>query len=163
MDKEGYNGYTLHYRRVLLRPPGQVLNEEPAVLEWEVWLARRRPGPAAAVVAAAGGAAAVAYLLLDNLAMPLLTLAVLAGATGEFLFPTRYRLSAAGAEARNFVFWRRIEWTQVRRVLVGEEEVKLSPLPRGGRREAFRGVLLRCEGNREAVLAAVRTFRDALP
>jgi hypothetical protein len=91
----------------------------------------------------------------------LVAAALLALALGDFLFPVRYRLSAAGAEARGVGHWRRIAWEEVKRVYVGEEEVKLSPLAHGGPREPFRGVLLRCQGNREAVLAAVRQFRDA--
>jgi hypothetical protein len=79
----------------------------------------------------------------------------------EFLLPTRYRLAPTAAEARNLFFWRRIEWREVKRVYLAQEEIKLSPLLRPGRQEAFRGVLLRCEANQERVLEAIRKFRDA--
>ena len=132
------------------------------MLEWRVHLARRQPGRAVLAVLVALAAAAWAGLLFQSLAAAVVTFAVLVGAVGDFLFPLTFRLSREGAEARGPFSWRRILWADVKRVYAGEGEVKLSPLEHGGRREAFRGVLLRCADNQEAVLAAVRDCRDAV-
>lgn len=86
---------------------------------------------------------------------------LLTAAVSEFLFPVRYRLTSEYAEARGPLHWRRIAWGEVKRVYVGKEEIKLSPLKHGGPREAFRGVVLRVAGDPEPVLAAVRSFREA--
>ena len=134
--------------------------DSPCEVEWEVWLARRQPVRALVVLGVILLAAAGALLLFRTALAPVATVMVLAGAVAEFLLPTRYRLAATGAEARNLLFWRRIEWREVKRVYSGKEEIKLSPLPNGGPREAFRGVVLRCERNRELVLETIRKFRD---
>jgi hypothetical protein len=124
-------------------------------------LARRQPARAAGTIGVAVLAGGFAFVQVGGLLPAIAATALLIGATGEFLFPVAYRLTPEGAEARNLFAWRRIAWKDVKRVAVGEEEILLSPLARAGRRDAFRGVLLRCEGNRDAALAAVRRFRDA--
>jgi hypothetical protein len=133
-------------------------------LTWRVHLARRQPGRAVGAVAAALAAGAWAYLLFGSLLAALATTGLLVAAVGEFLFPIRYRIGPEGAEARNLFAWRRIAWRDVRRVYWGGETIKLSPLPHGGPREAFRGVLLRCEEiSRDTVVAAVTTYAGPLP
>jgi hypothetical protein len=130
-------------------------------LEWRVHLARQQPGRAAGAVAAILLASAAALWLFASPGFALVTGGLLLAATGEFLFPTTYRLTASGAEARNPFGWRKITWKEVKRVYAGNEEIKLSPLAHGGPRESFRGVLLRCAGNHEAVRSAVHRFHDA--
>src|SRR5688572_13193033 len=93
----------------------------PASLEWRVWLARRQPGRAAAVIGIVALVVAAGLSLFRSPLMALAGAALLMGAVGEFLFPTRYRLTAAGAEVRNLVFWRRLAWTEVKRVYAGED------------------------------------------
>jgi hypothetical protein len=134
--------------------------EIPSDLTWRVHLARRQPGRAAVAVAAALAAGAWGYLLLGGLLPALAGTGLLLAAVAEFLLPVQYRLTPEGAEARNLLLWRRIAWPEVQRVYTGAETIKLSPLPSGGRREAFRGVLLRLDGNGDAVLAAIERFRD---
>jgi hypothetical protein len=136
---------------------------EPAApaLEWRVHLAARQPGRSAGALLAVVLAGVSAFILFQHAASALLAAGLILAAVGEFLFPVTYRLTAEGAEARGPLHWRRIAWTEVKRVYTHEEEVKLSPLAHGGPREPFRGVLLRCNGNRDEVLAAIRTFREA--
>ena len=124
-------------------------------------LATHRPDRAVVVAAAALAVGALAQFLFRNPVMTAFSIAVLFAATADFLFPIRYRLNAEGAELRNLHNWRRIAWTEVKKVYTGEREIKLSPLEHGGRREAFRGVLLHCPENRDEVLAFVRRHRDA--
>ena len=88
--------------------------EASSDLEWQVWPARRRPARAAGVVAIIAVAAAGALLLFHHVVAAAATVLLLCGAIAEFLLPTRYRLAASGAEARNLFFWRRIEWKEVR-------------------------------------------------
>ena len=136
---------------------------EETLLEWRIHLAAREPGRAALVwliVAAAGG---WAVFLFQHVVPGLITALLLTGAAGEYLLPVTYRLTTAAAEARNPLMWRRIAWSDVRRVHATGNAVKLSPLKYGGRREAFRGVLLRCPENRPAVLDAIRSRCPDLP
>ena len=136
---------------------------EDEVVTWTVHLARRQPGRAVAVVAAALIAAGLCLYLFHSLAFALFSLLVVTSATAEFLFPIRYRLTKEAAELRNLHNWRRIEWEEVRKAYLLEDGVKLSPLRTRTRLEPFRGVFLRFgagQGEQEAVLAAVRRFRD---
>jgi hypothetical protein len=133
---------------------------ERADLTWRVHLARRQPGRAAAAIAAALAAGAWAYVLFGSPLPALAAAGLLVASVGEFLFPIVYRLTPEGAEARNLFAWRKIAWREVRRVYTGEDAIKLSPLAHGGPREAFRGVLLRCEENRDAILAAVNAYLE---
>ena len=130
-------------------------------LEWRVHLAAREPAKGAVAAGLCFLAGGVALAAFGSLGTALAAAVVLMAAVGEFVFPVTYRLSAKGAEARNTFYWRRIEWGEVRRVYLGPDAVKLSPLAHGGPREAFRGVVLRCEENREAVLEAIERYRDA--
>ena len=141
--------------------------DHPAAPElmWEVHRARGRVGQAVVVIAAALAAGAVCMALFRSLPFALFSVVAVLGATAEFLFPIRYRLNAEGAELRNLHNWRRMGWEEVKKVYVGEREIKLSPLTRPGRRENFRGVLLLCPENQEAVLALISHYRslDASP
>lgn len=131
-----------------------------ALLAWQVHLAARHPARTSLVLTAIVLAAAWALILFGHWVAMVVTGFLLVGATSEFLLPIRYRLTADYAEARGPLFWRRIEWADVRRVYIGVEQVKLSPLPYGGPREPFRGVVLRLEDNSEAVLEVVRRSRN---
>lgn len=131
------------------------------VLEWRVHLLRERPAGGAAVLAAAALAGVWGYGLFQHPLASMVGAGLVLASVGEFVFPLYCRLDADGAEVRNPFAWRKIAWKDVRRVYAGEGGVRLSPLPHGGVREAFRGVLLRCRGNREEVLQAVRRFRHA--
>jgi hypothetical protein len=132
-----------------------------AALEWRVYLARRHPARAILTVLVVLGAGAWALSVFRSPLPAVAAVILLLGAVGDFLFPVRYRLSPEVAEARSLTSWRKIAWKEVKRVYVGDGEIKLSPLAHPGRREEYRGVLLRCEADQEAVLAAVQEFRDA--
>jgi hypothetical protein len=133
----------------------------PAALEWRVHLARRQPVRALAAAACILLAGLGALLLFQSLLSALLSAGLLFTATSEFLLPMTYRLTADAAEARGPLTWRRIRWGDVKRVYASPGEVKLSPLAHGGPREAFRGVLLRCDENQAAVVALAEEFRRA--
>lgn len=136
----------------------------PAV-EWQVHLARSRPGRAIWVLVAAFVSAALCFFLFHNWLYAGFCVVAILSATTEFLFPIRYRLDSEGAEMRNLHNWRRIAWSEVKKAYLLEDGVKLSPLGLKTRLEQFRGVFLRfgpAPGTQEEVVAAVRRFRDAV-
>lgn len=134
--------------------------ESAPACEWTVHLAARWPGRALLLSLAIALAAAWAAFVFGHVLALLATAGLLMASVSEFLFPVRYRLTPEFAEARGPVYWRRIAWSDVKRVYVGEREIKLSPLKHGGPREAFRGVVLRLEGDLEPTRAAIRRFRE---
>jgi hypothetical protein len=162
----------LEAAKAKLPPPApQPAPEEEVVLAWRVHLARRRPLHALIVVVvilAVMGWAGVVFSFdkdgkLRPSIMPALVFGlILAGALSELLFPISYRLTGKGAYRRNFLSATQIEWRSVRKCYLAADGVKLSPLPRPTRLEAFRGVFLRFgDDNREEIIARVTQLRDA--
>jgi len=79
------------------------------------------------------------------------------GSTAEFWLGSRYRVDDKGVEARTGLSVYQMEWGEVRRVIVSDENVKISPLKEAGRLDPFRGVVLKfARHNREEVLRLVR-------
>lgn len=133
-------------------------DERPAVgtLEWVAPVPERLMAKRWVVVAAACGVVLVGWALFGQLWLGLFGGLAIIGSTHEVLFDARYRLDAQGARARVGLSVNEIAWANVRRVISGEEGVKLSPLSGEGSRLApFRGVYLRFAGNRDAVMAHI--------
>lgn len=128
-------------------------------MEWTVHLARRRPRQAAVVVAVIGAAAVAAGLGLRSVLLGLLAAVLLTAAVGEFLFPVHHRLGSSRVESRGLWHRRRMEWPKVRRVVRDELGVKLSPLPRPSRLEAYRGIYLWFADNADRVMATIAHHR----
>jgi hypothetical protein len=80
---------------------------------------------------------------------------LLTASVGDYLFPLTFALSESGVEARGLIHRRRMSWNQVRRVVRDDLGVKLSPLPRPSRLDAFRGIYLWFDGNADDVMAAI--------
>ncbi len=134
---------------------------EPCAVEWTVHLARRDPRKTAAALLTAAAGAVVAGLGFRSLAAGILTVVLLLGSLSDYLLPVRYRLGPEGIEARGLLFRRKMQWSQVRRILRDPAGVKLSPLPRHSRREAYRGIYLWYEGNEPEVTAIIAHYREA--
>ncbi len=67
-----------------------------------------------------------------------------------------YRVDAKGAQSKVGPSVAAIEWPDVKRVLTGPHSIRLSPLEKSGKTDAFRGVLLRTQAeNHAAVLEFV--------
>lgn len=133
------------------------------LIEWRVWLVAARPGTGALLVTFVAAVGTAAAWSAGSWPLGAATIALLTAATGEFLFPVRYRITPEYAEAWNPVHWRRIAWREVRTVWIGQSEVRLSPLAHRGPRDAFRGVLLRT-GDRwtlDELRAVVARYRGA--
>ncbi len=124
-------------------------------LTWTVHLARRRPRQAVAVVVFIIGTSVLASYAFRSPFYGVLAAVLLTASVGDYLFPLTFTLSESGVEARGLIHRRRMTWRQVRRVLRDNLGVKLSPLPRPSRLDAFRGIYLWFEGNAEEVLAAI--------
>lgn len=124
-------------------------------LAWTVHLARRRPRQAAAVAAFIIGTSVLAAYGFGSRFYGVLAAVLLTASVGDYLFPLTFALSESGVEARGLLHRRRMSWRQVRRVLRDDLGVKLSPLPRPSRLDAFRGIYLWFDGNAEDVMAAV--------
>jgi len=127
---------------------------------WRVWLAREQFIKAIVtllvVLIAAGGAA----LLTSSLAVALAVFFALIGATRDFFFPLTYTLDHLGASVRGAGIDQAIPWDKVRTVYRDGSGLKLSPLARPSRLEAYRGVYLRWGSNREQVETLVRRLRE---
>jgi hypothetical protein len=134
-----------------------------APLTWSLHLARRRPRQAAAAAALILLASLVAGYGFGSPLLGALACLLLVASVSDYLFPLRFFLSENGAEARGLVHRRRIAWSQVRRVVRDDLGVKLSPLARPSRLEAYRGIYLWFEGNAENVMAFIADHVKADP
>ncbi len=121
-------------------------------LEWRVHLAASQPTRAAVVVGVIGLVAGLAARLWPGPLLPFGVALALLNTVAEFLLPIAYRLTPEGAEMRCFLTRRVIAWSSVRRAYLFADGVKLSPLERRSRRDAFRGVFLRFGADEVAVL-----------
>lgn len=119
------------------------LSSSPVELEWTVHPASRHPIHALIALLACALAVLLSYAAFRSLLFSLLASLALFGSLTDFFLPVRYRLTARGAEARHLWTFASIEWRQVKRRVMSNEGMKLSPFSRKNRLEPFRGVLLR--------------------
>lgn len=124
-------------------------------LQWTVHLALRHPRKAAAAIALILAASLAAGYGLRSQLLGLLAGLLLVASISDFLLPMRFRLTDEGVEVRGLLHRRRMAWSQVRRVVPDALGVKLSPLPRPSRLDAYRGIYVWFEGNSEEVLAFI--------
>jgi len=87
---------------------------------------------------------------------------LLVAAISDFLFPVRYVMDEEGVWARGLVMRRRMAWAQVRRVARDELGVKLSPLARPSRLEAYRGIYLWFADNADEVMEFIARHTEAV-
>jgi hypothetical protein len=141
-------------------------SEKPAetvILAWSVHLGKGRPVRLAIGLAAIAGSAALAYLLMRNPITPVVMTFVLLAALADLFFPTHFRITTQGAYRRNFLSSAGIRWKDVRKCYLGSDGIKVSPLPRRSRLEAFRGIyLLFGDLDRETVIEKVKELRDGV-
>jgi hypothetical protein len=112
-------------------------------LTWRVRLAEKNPSRLLAVALAAVFAGVLGFVLMRNVLAPILGVLFITGSTSEFWWGVRYRLDENGATVRNGPSVSRIAWVDVRRLIVNDAGVTLSPLTTDSRLTAFRGVFLR--------------------
>lgn len=132
--------------------------DRPALgtLEWVAPVPERLVAKRWVVIAIAAGVVLLGWAAFGQLWLGLFGGLAIIGSTHEVLFDARYRLDAQGARARVGLSVNEIAWGNVRRVVSGEDGVKLSPLAEEGSRLApFRGVYVRFADNRDAVMAHI--------
>jgi hypothetical protein len=92
----------------------------------------------------------------------MLAAGLLLAAISDFLFPIRYRMTEEGMEARGLVMRRRMGWSQVKRVVRDELGVKLTPLARPSRLEAYRGIYCWFAENADEVMEFIARHTEAV-
>jgi hypothetical protein len=128
-------------------------------LHWTVHLARRRLRQAAAVAALIAGASVTAAYAFQSPFWGVLAAVLLTASVGDFLFPLTFSLDESGIRARGLIHRRHMSWKQVRRVVRDDLGLKLSPLPRPSRLEAYRGIYLWFADNADQVMAIIAHYR----
>jgi len=123
---------------------------------WRVWPARRRPLAALVLLA---GAAVLGVLVAQGthdrvlgMAAPLFVLLSIS----SFLLPTGYRLTRDGIEVRSLGVVRTRPWSEMRRFEVDASGVFVSPFEKRSWLDAYRGVRLTAEENRDQVVGFVQ-------
>jgi len=124
-------------------------------LTFSLHLARRLPRTAAAAIALILAASLAAGYGLRSPLLGLIAGLLLIASISDFLFPLHYQLTEKGVAARGLLHRRYLAWALVRRVARDELGVKLSPLPRPSRLDAYRGIYVWFEGNSEQVMAYI--------
>ena len=138
------------------------MSKPATVLEWRVHLARRRPRRAAVVALAVLATAVICQLAFDRPLFAIVAGLLVAFSTADFILPIHYRITEAGVQMRAGLSLRRMAWSQVRACYRDAWGVKLSPLPRPSRLEAFRGIYLWFgDDNADSVMHAIESYRPA--
>lgn len=129
-------------------------------LVWNVHLVRDEPRKLFLILPVVLISLIACYLIFRSPFFIAILLLLFSSALAEYLFPVRYEISTKGASSRTLFSRNFIEWERVKKIYLDECGVKLSPLSRQGRLEAFRGVYLRFGDRRDEVIEAVRRMRD---
>jgi len=128
------------------------------ILSWTVHLARQYPARTIVSVAFIAVATTAGYFIVGPYAAALIGAALIAS-FGDFLFPVKYVITADRVSCRMLFKSAEIKWAGVKRCYVDDQGVKLSPLDRVSRLEAFRGVYLRFAANEREVIETVKSLR----
>lgn len=134
--------------------------EEP-ILVWKVHLLKEQPWRVLPAVPVVALSFLISCVYCPNIIMPLVVSLLFFSALSEYLFPVTYKISARGASRRTLFGYASIEWGSVRKCYLDDHGVKLSPLIRQSRLEAYRGVYLRFGDRRDEIIEAVRNLRYA--
>ncbi|MHB8636846.1 MAG: hypothetical protein ACYC96_10290 [Fimbriimonadaceae bacterium] len=112
-------------------------------LTWRVRLGDGQPAKLTAILLAAALAGLVGFVVCRSVLIGVVGVAIIVGSTSEFWWGVRYRLDESGASAQSGPSLTKIAWPDVRRLVVNDAGVTLSPLPKDGPTARFRGVFLR--------------------
>lgn len=132
--------------------------KEDEPFRWVVRLSDKEPWKRYVVWAAAMVAAAAGWFWMGQALFALIGFVAVMASTAEYWMPIRNRLDAKGAHVTVGLSTTSLEWEQVRRAILDDEGVKLSPLAESGRMAPFRGVFVRFGAHREAVLAKISAY-----
>ena len=126
-------------------------------IRWNVRLLDQRPMAVHAIVAVAVIAAIVGFWLMHSPFMGCLGFAMILGSTVDYWYGARFFLDRNKAQSRIGASLSSMSWDQVKRVVVSNNSVRLTPLADPSPLDPFRGVrLMTTRENREQVLSFVR-------
>lgn len=132
--------------------------EAATPLRWEVRLYDAAPRKRFVIFAVAWAAGAFGILVFGNVVLGLLGVGAILGSTTEFWLPLRYTVDSEGAKVKCGLVETALTWDRVKRAVLANDGIKLSPLAKASRMGAFRGVYLRFADNRDEVLAAIGRY-----
>ncbi|CAN5372743.1 hypothetical protein BH11ARM2_BH11ARM2_20010 [soil metagenome] len=135
-------------------------SEPVSLLKWSLRGRDDRPEGVRAILAAMFVAAGLGAWLLGP-AWTIAGPAIIAFSMADFLFGRQFELTDRDARSRVFFSLSAINWTDVRRVILREKSLLLSPLGQTSWRDGFRGIQLDLPPSlKERVLEIVR---DRMP
>ncbi|MEN6356849.1 MAG: hypothetical protein ABFD83_07165 [Armatimonadota bacterium] len=131
--------------------------ENKIVMSWNVHLARQCPMKLAVLAGSIAFVSIAAYWWIGCLAVFAVAAVMIAG-FADFVFPVNYTLTRESALCHTKFKQSEIKWENVQRCYLDDTGVKLSPLDRPSRLEAFRGVYLRFADNKSDVIDTVKAL-----
>lgn len=97
----------------------------------------------------------VVYIITESVLFLVISIVLLLGSLAPFYFPTRYELTEDKLKIKYAFSSVERSWGFYRSYYPDKNGVLLSPFARPSRLESFRGVYVRFEGNKEAVLGFI--------
>lgn len=142
-----------------LREPESAANSsEGETYEWTVRLWKENPQRLGVIALTALIAGLFGLWALRHPVGFLVGVAMIGLSSADFWMPIHFQLTALEAKRRVGPSLSSIAWSDVQQVREDELGAKLSPLrDPSSRLESFRGVYLRYDGNREAVIQRIRS------
>jgi hypothetical protein len=114
-----------------------------SLVQWRVHLSKRHPHKLKGIVVACVLACVMALTFFGSALIAFAAVALVVLSASEFLLPIRYEVSNESARVRYGLVDVSVPWSRVRRVLVGDEGIRLSLFPTDCRLDAFRGITMR--------------------
>lgn len=130
------------------------INEDLPV-EWSVFYGQLHPEKRFPVVVAAVVAFGLGLLILNNLVMAILAVLVVVFSTAELFLPWKFKIDQEGAEVKIGLSRSVMLWKDVKRAILRNDVLLLSPLQTASRMDVFRGVRLRFSGNSDQILVTI--------
>ena len=97
----------------------------------------------------------------------LASIVLLLGTASDYLFPVTFTLDDENVTVKGITNRSTMKWSEVKRLLIGDRDVVLTPLAKPSRLDEFRGVVVRFAtdnevGDRASVLAFIRAAKPEL-
>ena len=96
------------------------------------------------------------WVSFEESVFSLVTFGLLGASLSRYLLPTRYALDREGIKVSHAGMIRKMAWNRIRRISASREGLFLSPFAGPSRLDAFRGLFLSCQENRDEVMRFVR-------
>lgn len=128
---------------------------EDEVMEWEVRLGDSMSSKRFPVVIVMIVVSFIGFFLLRSPIAGIIGPAVVFASTSELFLPIKYRLSSVDLSQKIGFAKSLIEWKEVQRTAKVKDGIRLMPLKKESRMDAFRGVTVRFSGNETEVLAKI--------